>query len=79
MKDNWNIKKFLALFMAVAMVMASGIFVTTQSFKAGEDDEYETGNDEEYAYEDIGDDIDEEDVSEADSDAALDGDASEAA
>ena len=33
--------KFLALFMAVAMVMVSGIFVTTQSFKATDDESYE--------------------------------------
>ena len=41
MKGDWNAKKFLALFMAVAMVMASGIFVTTQSFKATDDEYYE--------------------------------------
>ena len=41
MKGDMNWKKFLALFMAVAMVMASGIFVTTQSFKATDDEYYE--------------------------------------
>ena len=58
MKGDMNGKKFLALFMAVAMVLASGIFVTTQSFKATEDDYYgdevaedqsfETGDGEDY-------------------------------
>ena len=41
MKGDWNWKKFLALFMAVTMVMASGVFVTTQSFKATDDEYYE--------------------------------------
>ena len=41
MKGSWNWKKFLALFMAIAMVMASGIFVTTQSFQATDDESYE--------------------------------------
>ena len=40
MKGSWNWKKFLALFMAVAMVMASGVFVTTQSFQATDDESY---------------------------------------
>ncbi|MBQ9631870.1 MAG: InlB B-repeat-containing protein, partial [Lachnospiraceae bacterium] len=61
MKEGWNWKKFMALFMAVAMVMASGIFVTTQSFKAGEDEEYESDVDEEY---DEVEDFEEEDYEE---------------
>ena len=48
MKGNWNGKKFLALFMAVAMVMASGIFVTTQSFKATDDEDYVAEETEDY-------------------------------
>ncbi len=38
---NFGWKHFLALFMAIVMVMASGVFVTTQSFKATEDGSYE--------------------------------------
>ena len=48
MKEKRDLKKFLALFMAVVMVMASGIFVTTQSFKATDDGSYEDGVEENY-------------------------------
>lgn len=58
MKGSWDKKKFLALFMAVAMVLASGIFVTTQSFKATDDDGYE----QELAEQEVGDDADESDA-----------------
>ena len=40
---NFGWKHFLALFMAVVMVMASGVFVTTQSFRATEDGSYGNG------------------------------------
>ena len=71
MKEKRDLKKFLALFMAVAMVMASGVFVTTQSFKATDDESYEdevtedfeeyTGDSEEEEYtEEVYDDSEEE-------------------
>ena len=73
MKDDLNWKKFAALFMAIAMVFGSGIFVTTQSFKAGEDSDYDSEVDyeeEEIALEDEEDALAEEEPEETEGEEA---------
>ncbi len=64
MKGSWNWKKFLALFMAIAMVMASGIFVTTQSFQATDDESFGQGQEDSTESVDVGEEESEEAVEE---------------
>lgn len=73
MKGDW--KKYLAVFMAVAMLFGGGVFVTTQSFQATDDESYDQGDIEdvsELEFDDEDEDYDEEEIDLDDEDEEFD-------